>query len=156
MLLARVTDPSEVVPLKTWIFAVNTPGKSACMSAPRPDTPLGKVKVTGPLPPLRASDVHSKLWPAVKPSPVQLQGVAAHTTEITLLAPARPTVTVDPKAVLPVKLAARILPSAPCCDQFSESFAPWLEGLVTSVSVSAHAVPASMNVSAITTRSEGC
>jgi hypothetical protein len=55
---------------------------------------------------------------------VQLQGVAGHTTEIKLLAPARPIVTVDPKAVLPLKLAARTLLSAPCCNQFSESLAP--------------------------------
>jgi len=153
VLLARVKNPSEVAPLKTWILAVNGPGKSACMNAPRPVTALAKVKVTGPLPPFTASDVHSKLWPVVKPVPVQLQGDAAHTTEITLLAPARPTVTVEPKAVLPLKLAARTLPSAPCCDQFSESLAPWLDGLVTSFRVSAHAVPTIMNVRAITTSS---
>src|SRR5215469_1360090 len=137
VLLATVKDPSDVEPLKTWILAVKAPGKSACRNAPKPATGLANVKVTGPLPPLPASDVHSRLCPAVKPVPVQLQGDAEQATEMILFAPARPIVTVDAKAVLPVKVAAKTLPSAPCCDQFSESVAAWLDGLVMTFKVSA-------------------
>ncbi len=122
--LATVYPPSSVLPLYSWICPVNAPGKSACSSAPTPATLLVKSKVTGPLPPLPASDVHSRLCPAVNPVPVQLHGLAEHTTDTTLFAAPRLTVVALAAAVFAVKLAASTVPSAPFWFQLNVSFEP--------------------------------
>src|SRR4029077_1683206 len=98
--------------------------RSACNKPPAPDTPLPKFKVNGPLPPFAASEVQITVSPAANPVPVQLHGVAAQTTVARPLGAAKLAVTVKPAAELAVKLAARIVPSGPNCDQCKESFAP--------------------------------
>src|SRR5712692_74335 len=91
--------------------------------APAPVTPVPKLNVTGPLPEFPASDVQSKLSVGLNPDPVQLQGEAAHTTEITLFAPAKMPATVTPPTEVALKLGPRRVASAPNCDQSTKSFA---------------------------------
>ena len=95
---------------------MNCDGPSAWIIAPTPETGAPNVSVTGPLPPLPESDVHSTLSPAVKPTPAQLHGDEGHTTAIRLLGPANVTVplsaaTEDTFALEPIEVA-----SAPSCD----------------------------------------
>src|SRR5260370_8094789 len=108
------------------------------MSAPAPDTALAKVNVTGPFPPFPASEVQSSVSPAVKPEPVQLQGVAVQTTEAILLAPAKLAVTLAPPVEVTPTLAARTVPSAPSWDHFTVSLSPWPATLATTLRHSPH------------------
>jgi hypothetical protein len=108
--------------------------------APAPVIGEVKVSVTGPFPEFPASEVQSKLSAAVNPDPFQLHGVAAHTTETTLFAPAKVTV---PGTIPTVRGALKLAPSrvasGPNFDQLTKSFAPCADGLGTEISVSAQA-----------------
>ncbi|HYL59023.1 MAG TPA: hypothetical protein VEU51_09140 [Candidatus Acidoferrales bacterium] len=118
---------------------MNCEGPSAWIIAPTPDTGVANVSVSGPLPPLAESDVHSTLSPAVKPAPAQLQTAAGHTTAIRLLGPASVIEPCSAPTDNTLALAPIEVPSAPSCDHWTESVAPCAFTLPTWTSVSAHA-----------------
>jgi hypothetical protein len=65
------------------ICTLNCPGPSAWIKAPAPVSVAAKFNVKGPTPPFPLSEVQIRLSPALKPAPVQLQGVTLHLTATT-------------------------------------------------------------------------
>src|SRR5262252_4056000 len=108
------------------------------MEAPAPAIPDANVSFTGPLPPLPASEVQSRVEAAGKPVPVQLQTVAGHMTDGMLPLPARTTPAETFLAtVCTVKFEASRVPSGPNWDQAIVSLAACAAWLVTNVRLSA-------------------
>ena len=83
------------------------------------------MSLSGPLPPLKVSEVQTTVSPALKP-PVpgvpQLQGVSGHTTEVKLPAAARVPVTPTEPVEVAVMVADSAVASGPSCDHETESF----------------------------------
>jgi hypothetical protein len=68
-------------------------------------------------------EVHNVLSPEGMPDPDQLHEEAGHTTARILFGPERLTVIDVPLTETPLKVAGKMVPSAPNCDHMTESLA---------------------------------
>src|SRR5271170_45248 len=94
------------------------------MRAPTPATPLLRLSVNGPFPPLLPFEVHSNVSPEGIPGPAQLHapGEVGQTTDSRLLEPARLTETLMPPSELVLKLCPSTVAFGPNRDHGTESF----------------------------------